>query len=109
MLLYLQKVVTVIKEHNKISLCKQWADLTTARKQTFDFFNHFTTIPSCINKLRNYGDLRKLSICTLFCSTFKLYGYTYTHLQGKISVGATSSFKDGMLGILHNTDESSSD
>lgn len=97
-----------LEKEAKISVCKQCYNLTKSSSTAFNFFNNFSVIPQCIRALRNYADYRKLSIGTLFCSTFKPPGYTYTHLQGKLSFGIVDTQQEGMLGILNETVEMNS-
>ncbi|CAC5390818.1 unnamed protein product [Mytilus coruscus] len=97
--------IQTLEKEGKISVCKQCCNLTRSSSTEFNFFNNFSDIPQCIRALRNYADYRKLSIGTLFCSTFKPPGYTYTHLQGKLSFGIVDTQREGMLGILNETVE----
>lgn len=45
-----------------------------------DHFHEFGDIPQCIKGMTSYHDYRKISMASLFCSTFKPPGFTYLHM-----------------------------
>ncbi|CAC5411251.1 unnamed protein product [Mytilus coruscus] len=96
---------SITEKGSKISLCRQCSEFVKKSTAHYNFFNNFSCIPPCIKLLDNYGQYRNLSIGTLFCSTFRTQGYTYVHMHVKLSCGPSPAGKEGMLGILHNSED----
>ena len=72
----------------------------------FDFLDTFGGIPDCLKLIKSYSQFRKLSIASMFCSTYTNPGYSYLHARGNVSFSLnTVENLGGMIGMMQDGDE----
>ena len=84
----------------KVSVCSLCRNRYKTSKQV-DLFQDFGEVPQCFKQLSSYQEYRKLSIASIYCSTFKPPGYAYLHSAGSCSVSPNLRNYRGMIGMLH--------
>ena len=65
-----------------------------------ELFDDFESLPDCIKDVAGFGESRRLTIGSLYCSTFKPSNYSYVHSSGPIGYGVSIDHLRGMAGIL---------
>ena len=60
----------------------------------------FGDLPDCICAVSGFGESRRLTLGSLFCSTFKPSNYSYVHSSGKMGFSMNVAHLRGMAGML---------
>ncbi|CAF0707230.1 unnamed protein product, partial [Brachionus calyciflorus] len=93
-------------KNEKYAFCSPCAN-NFSKKKMINIFPDFKIVPDELRGLKNYFQINKLSLCTVYCNTFQPTNYAYWHFNGKMNiVNKTEDHLKGTFGlILDNFDE----